>query len=302
MTTFNSITGQGVRSISMEVGSAGGTEPDDWPDDPPVGPDGPLGPNTPQIVDVIDKAPPQAPPPWMVPGPSGGTVPGGGGPYGPQPERPPVPVATPPVKPKPKTFPPIVSGLGKDVDRLLNLSPKMRELWAKAKDMKVKIVLRNGPNEVKGKAMYINPTSFKDGHTLTPTELASLAAYEIDHATRPQPAIIEHPDREEFADRNARQEIAQEGLAAFTNAQIRDEILSAGGEDIGIRGDFDEAYIDIYNRLKSGEIPTEREAIAQMGSFASLELREMKDGSWATTKAVFLEKYRDEFDKTHQRQ
>src|SRR5688572_20625701 len=110
MTTFNSITGQGVRALSSDVGSAGAPDPETGPAGPTDGVDAPLGPGTPQSIEIIENVPPAQP--WAVPINTGGTVPvGGGGPSGPPPELP-VPVAGPKPPPsRPKEWPPIVSGL-----------------------------------------------------------------------------------------------------------------------------------------------------------------------------------------------
>ena len=205
-----------------------------------------------------------------------------------------------PAKPdKPRLAPLIVSGLGKDVDKLLNLSPTMRDLWAKAKDKGYQIEFRNGPNETdyeKGK-IYINPNSFVDGHKLTTTELATLAAHEIEHAANGGGRVFMVPDREGFASNNTRREIEGEAAAALTNARVRDEIKSAGGPDIGIRGGSDKEITDIFERRKSGEIKTDEEARAAMYPVCAKEPRLMKDGSRGTTEQVFMEKHRYNYDE-----
>ncbi len=302
MTSFNSITGRGVSTPSADVGTAGG------PDVDPDAPTDPLGPGTPQSIDIIEEPPP---PQRLAVAPLGGetVIVGGGGPSGPQPERPPVPVAAPAKPEKPRLAPPIVSGLGKEVDEILNKSPTMRELWAKAKEKGYHIEFRNGPNETHhgppDKVIYINPKSLVDGHVLTPAELSSLASHEIDHAVRgPGRAPVDIGDREGYATNATRTEIWGEAGAAFTNARARDEIRNSPspgmGPDIGIRGGFDDEYIKIYERWKSGDILTVDEAIAEMAFWAGQEPRGRNaDGSYKTTEEVFLEKHREDFDERH---
>jgi hypothetical protein len=189
MPTFNSITGQGERPPSSEVGSAGETD----------GVDALLGPDTPQSIEISENAPGDAieiidtsDPLWAVPINTGGSVPvGGGGPSGPLPERL-SPVAGPTPGPsRPKESPPIVTPLGKLVDNIFSQSPTMRDLWAKAKEKGYQIEIREGKNRDarnetdhadKNRKIYINPYSLADGHKLTAGEIASLASHEIDHA------------------------------------------------------------------------------------------------------------------------
>jgi hypothetical protein len=135
--SVNSITGQGARALSSDVGSAGSPEPEPGPEGPVDGVDAPLGPGTPQSIDFVETPPPE-PRPAMPPA-GGETVPGGGGPSGPQPDRPVAPVAGPEKPDKARLAPPIVSGFGEEVDKILNASPRLRELWEKMQKAGIKI-------------------------------------------------------------------------------------------------------------------------------------------------------------------
>jgi hypothetical protein len=308
MTTFNSITGQGTRALASDVGSAGmdpeqtnpETEPVSTPDGPGDGVDAQLGPDTPQSLVFNEPAPPP-PRPAVAPASGAGetvTGGGGGGPSGPL-EQPAIPVAGP-QKPTRRQFPPIVSGLGKEVDKLLNMSPTMRELFAKAKALGYGIEIRkDGANECdheKGR-IYINPNSLSDGHKLTSAELASLAAHEIDHAVRGPGRPILPLDREGFAAQSSRAELDREASAALTNARVRDEIKAAGGGDIGIRGGLDDRVIRIYEEGKNRQPPmTDQEIIAALVPVVAGEPRGRPDGSIGRTDQVFLEKYKAAYD------
>jgi hypothetical protein len=224
---------------------------------------------------------------------------GGGGPGGPY-EQPAIPITGPPKPNPPKQYPPIVSGLGKDVDKLLNKSQTMRELYAKAKDLGYRIEYRkNGNNETdyKDKVIYIYPNSLVDGHKLTPTELASLASHEIDHAANGPGRPILPLDRESFATQSQRAELGQEASAALTNAKVRTEIMAAGGEDIGIRGGLDEKVIRIFEEgMKQVPPMTDQELEAALVPVVAGEPRGRPDGSIGRTDQVFLEKYRAAYD------
>jgi hypothetical protein len=290
---FNGVTGQGVRSPSLDVGSAGGADPDEWPDDPPVGQDGNLGPGTPQVIDFVDPAPPQAPPPWMVPGPGGGTVPGSGGPYGPQPERPP-PVAAPPGDPKTSKAPPIVSGLGKEVDELLNKSPYLRDLWAKAKangwHMEITHDGKSHTDE-RSKTIFINPANVSAQGAQRPGQLATLVAHEIGHASVSFTPTARANNEEDYVSKNVELRKKYEGEAALVNLIAHEQILAATREDIGIRGGLDDFYLDVYKRLQSDEIGRD-EAIHELGELMAAEPQE-EDGT--TKEEVWEQELRDEW-------
>ena len=304
--SINPVSGQGARA-SRSVDSSSGTETDpetEGPDTggPDDGTDNPLGPGMPGSVHVFEDPPPAPPPqrPAVAPATGAGeTVSGGGGgPGGPY-EQPPIPVTGPPKPNPPKQYPPIVSGLGKDVDRLLNKSQTMRELFAKAKDLGYKIEFRNGPNETDHdkNRIYINPNSLIDGHKLTPTELAALASHEIDHAANGPGRPILPLDREGFAKQSQRAELEQEASAALTNAKVRAEIMAAGGEDIGIRGGLDEKVIRIFEEGKNQVPPmTDQEIKAALVPVVAAEPRGRPDGTIGRTDQVFLEKYQAAYD------
>jgi hypothetical protein len=69
---------------------------------------------------------------------------------------------------------------------------------------------------------------------------------------------------------NTEMSLQHEGAAAFENARARDEIKASTGTDIGIRGGYDQAYIDIYEQYKSGAI-SEAEAKARMTDLQAVE-------------------------------
>ena len=96
----------------------------------------------------------------------------------------------------------------------------------------------------------------KGGH-----DIASLLSHEMGHAATDFPEPLDpkaHP-KDEYVTTTVQGQMEHEGAAAFANARARDEIMHSDGNtedgpDVGIRGKFDDEYIAIYERYKSGEI------------------------------------------------
>jgi hypothetical protein len=252
--SVNSVTGRGVRALSSDVGSAGSTDPETGPEDPVDGVEEPHT-GAPQSIDFIETPPPV--PKAAVPPSGGETVPGGGGggrgPSGPQPERP-APVAGPEKPDKARLAPPIVSGYGPEVDKILNASPRLRELWEKMQKAGIKIEnITKGNSRVawekKPPTIQINLANLNKKEGESPAEtnkkLAALLAHEIGH-TGITPTFLRGDTPAEFVEKNAREALYHEGVAAFENARARQEILDRGGDDIGMRGRFDAEYIGIW--------------------------------------------------------
>jgi hypothetical protein len=174
------------------------------------------------------------------------------------------PVSEPADKPAPGKF---VSGLGPEVDNLLNLSPTLQKLWQKAHSEGWQFQAGHygkrsnaDPND---HVIRINLDDAAPGADRA-GRLASLISHEIGHAANDLQPIIEAPNKSDFVAKNTELQLKQEGDAAFENARVRDEIIANGGPDIGIRGGDDPKYIAVYENFKAGKI-SEAEARSQMG-------------------------------------
>jgi type VI secretion system secreted protein VgrG len=198
---------------------------------------------------------------------------------------------------------PIESGFGKEVDDLLNQSPTLRRMWEEAKEKGWRIKL--APDDRTSQAdhtknppiIYINPKDIKPGGDWN-AKMASLLSHEIGHAGTPQAvATLPGQTREEFVAKNTELDMQYEGSAAFANARARDEIMMNGGPDIGIRGGFDDEYINIFNEYKAGRI-TEEEAKDQMADVMAREpAKQLEDGSYLTKKQLSEQSYGEKWDK-----
>ena len=315
MTSFNSITGRGVSTPSADVGSAGGPELD--PDEP-TDSSGPLGPGTPQSIDFIEPPPP--PQSLAFPPLGGETVSvggAGGGSPAVRPQSPPQ-VAPEAGAPPRQPAPPIVTGLNLGmgdpkvkldpmIEKLINESPHLKELWEKARQKGFEIRLIEGNEswtnkDSKPPTIFIGRDSVKwDGppdHMAR--KFATLLAHEIGHAANPSPPIQDLRSRSAHVEHNLGPAIKNEAEAYFANAQVRHEIRGSDGTgpDIGIRGKYDNEINDIYNRYLAGDL-TKEQAIEEMGYWAELEPRRHADGSEGTTEEVYRRQLENDWDEKH---
>jgi hypothetical protein len=284
-------------------------------DPPPLPPDGSFDPDHGFSLHLHE--PPPEPPenigveddPWSaVPAPDDPNLfppDGGGGRLPGDQAPPPIPVDGPkrPEPPKPPAGP-IVSGLGPEVDKILNLSPYLRELWAtaKANGWHIELLHNNDKSfaQVGSKTLFINPADVKTQGAGRPGQLATLAAHEMGHAMQPPSSRTTRgvSNEEDYVKKNIERMSKDEGEAALVNLIVREQIRDAGGPnmgpDIGVRGGLDEFYEDVYKRFKSGELSWD-EASVELGKFMAEE-PEMKDGT--SKQEVWEEQLRDEWRKS----
>jgi hypothetical protein len=236
--------------------------------------------------------------------PSGGGGGGGGAgapPVIPEPPRPSIETQPPPPDEGPK---PIKTGLGDKIDDILNRSPSLRKQWeeAQAKGWRIELAAygsgsRADPNKQR---IFIDEQDLaKGGH-----DIASLLSHEMGHAATDFPEPLDpkaHP-KDEYVTTTVQGEMEHEGAAAFANARARDEIMHSDGNtedgpDVGIRGKFDDEYIAIYERYKSGEI-SEKQAKAEMTEVMSREPAGIDpDGSYITKKEAATQQAAQEWNR-----
>jgi WXG100 family type VII secretion target len=102
-------------------------------------------------------------------------------------------------------------------------------------------------------------------HTITieqgnsDAETVQHIAHEMGHVTSSRPDVVlpaRGETRAEFVAKNVREQLLDEGDAQFNGAQVRAELRSAGGPDIGIAGVVHPPgdYLQSYDDYKSGAI------------------------------------------------
>jgi hypothetical protein len=188
--------------------------------------------------------------------------------------------------------------LDQKVEDLLDMSPSLRRLWESATKAGWKLELTN---EGKSRAeagkpprVLINPADINEGGDPF-SKMASLVSHEMGHAGTPYQDRIEADNMADFVSKNVAKDLQHEGAAAFVNAKTRDEIIAAGGPDIGIRGGLDEWYISVYEDYKAGRI-TESQAIDRMAELMAYE-PDRKDGR--NKQELLEDKYEGEWKRAH---
>lgn len=193
----------------------------------------------------------------------------------------------------------IRTGFGEKVDGLLNASRTLREKWEqmKADGWKIRLSSKRSEADPEDKTIWINPDMVKDKANFD-ANLASMISHEIGHAVTPYPDRFESKSKAEFVAVNTERSLEHEGAAAFENARARDEIKASTGTDIGIRGGYDQAYIDIYEQYKSGAI-SEAEAKARMTDLQAIEPEGFDGSRVITRQEAFAAEYERIWKKEH---
>jgi hypothetical protein len=92
-------------------------------------------------------------------------------------------------------------------------------------------------------------------------------AHEFGHATGPDapyanPGPAGYPNKQAYVDDVSTRMLDHEGYATLKNAQVRDEIISAGGPDVGIAGSPQNtsSYQSIHQQVENGRLTREQGA------------------------------------------
>jgi len=182
----------------------------------------------------------------------------------------------------------VTTGLGDDVDALVNKSPTLRDKLDRLQKDGWVIETQNGGGT------YADKTQKKivvDIENASAEDQVQSLAHEAGHADYTVDPYVP-PDgktKQEYVDANVKRDLKDEGEATLTNLEVREEILDAGGPDIGIAGNsanhpqYEQAYEDFKN---GGDRDKAREDIG--GIFA--------DGEQTSTTN---ESYRDYYSKTY---
>ncbi len=170
---------------------------------------------------------------------------------------------------------------GGSVDRMLGgFDDSMRDMVKQSPSLRAEILQleRDGFTIVQGPAGDGSATDVT-GKTITiasprdTDKLVRSLSHEAGHAIGNRPAsipITETMTRDEYVRLSVENDMLGEGDATFNNAKVRDEIVAAGGPDIGISGSQTAAYEQVYADFKAGTI-TQTQAVEKMGALVGRE-------------------------------
>jgi uncharacterized Zn-binding protein involved in type VI secretion len=130
------------------------------------------------------------------------------------------------------------------------------------------------------------------------TNVAQTLAHETGHALYTADPYVEFGtlSRSEYVAKNANSALKDEGEATLMNAQIRNEIIGNGGEDIGIAGNNTEKYEKAYDEYKkSGDRDKARQEIGDI--FADNE--HPSTDRTKTYRENYSKTYEEHWDKYH---
>jgi hypothetical protein len=187
--------------------------------------------------------------------------------------------------------PKVTTGLGADVDAIVNQSIQLRD--------DIRKLQAQGYVFTFGAAGGGSFTS-RGSHTITidpnakglPASLTQTVAHEVGHGGYPEPRDIPPKGltHDQFIKANVDQHLRDEGAANFENCVAREQILARGGPDIGVAGTQQAQYLAIYADFKAGKI-TKDQAIDQMAQLFGNE-----------TTSNTGENYRDYYGHEYERQ
>ncbi len=194
--------------------------------------------------------------------------------------------------------PDVVTGLGAEVDKIVNQSPSLKAKVAGllAGDWKIEGIA-TGDTECDKDAQIIrvNTSESVNDQVVSVAHEAGHAAYEADPET-PMDGLT----KDDYVSENTMHELKDEGEATLSNIEARNEILENGGPDIGIAGNPDNhaAYQKSYDDYKDSDEALARDkARAEIGDiFADGE--EAGD-TGQTYREYYGEWYEDKYDKAN---
>lgn len=173
------------------------------------------------------------------------------------------------------------TGLGADVDAIVAMSPLfMQNIQAILANG---VVIEYGPA---GDGSYFTGDKIVIDGSLkgNPTAVAGVLAHESGHALYTQGYTP--PDgltRQQYVDTNVNHSNKNEAEATLTNIGIRNELLNAGGPDVGINGSQSAQYQQIYDKYPNpADRDTARQEIANVWGNSEVPSVKKDDGSYYT--------------------
>ena len=190
-------------------------------------------------------------------------------------------------------LPDVTTGLGADVDKIVNMSPTLKGKIDRLQKAGYDIETQNGGGTYCDKD---NKKIVVDTSETTEQQVQSLS-HETGHADYTADPYVP-PDglsKEDYVKANLNTELKDEGEAMLTEIEVRDEIKAAGGPEIPLSGNsdnhskYEKAYEDFK---KSGDREQARQDIGDI--FADGEKTSTTDESYRDYYSGF---YEDEYDK-----
>ena len=184
--------------------------------------------------------------------------------------------------------PDVTTGLGADVDAIVNMSPTLKSKINELQGDGWEIVARPGTGsecDKTNKKVYIDSSQTDVGQVKSLAHETGHATYTADPYTP-----MDGKTKQEYVDANLNTAMKDEGEATLTNIEVRNEIKENGGPDIPISGDpanhaqYEQSYED---SLASGDRDAARQEIGDV----------QKDGEHTGTTH---ESYRDYYSKTYE--
>jgi type VI secretion system secreted protein VgrG len=176
----------------------------------------------------------------------------------------PTPVEEHEASPVDKPPPEVTTGMGKDVDGILNRSKTFRQDLAdlQAKGWTIKEGKPGGGTFCdrfsKPPQIVVDPNMKS-----TPNDMADALAHEVGHAKfQPRPPVpMGELSREEYIAQNLSLRLDDEGAATFEEAKIMHELrLNGGPDDFRLPGPQTAVYMGIYGDYYMGRIDAETAA------------------------------------------
>jgi hypothetical protein len=142
----------------------------------------------------------------------------------------------------------INSGLGSEVDKLieksLTLKKIVEDLLAKGWKLQYGPADKGYYTDKSKKTIVVNPDPGNPAHVVQQlSHEAGHANYTADPYVPPTGL-----SKEQYVKANVARDLKDEGEATLNNAQVRDEIMKNGGPDIGIAGSQPAKYEEIYKK------------------------------------------------------
>ncbi len=194
------------------------------------------------------------------------------------------------------------SGLGKDVDDIVNKSPTLKA--------NIEALQKQGYTisyGEKGKGTYVN----KDGKSIVidenekgnPLSVVQSLAHESGHAMYTADPYVgfDGKTRDEYVAANVNSNLKDEGEATIMNLIVREELMKNDPKmDIGVAGAQAEKYKELYEKNKDKiSDPAERDKLRQTIGDAFADGEHPSTDTGKTYRQYYAKTYEDHWDKHH---
>lgn len=199
-------------------------------------------------------------------------------------------------------FAPKGSGLGKDVDDIVNKSPTLKA--------NIEALQKQGYSisyGEKGKGTYVNKGAksivIDENSKDNPMGVVQSLAHESGHALYTADAYqgFDGKTKDEYVKANVNSNLKDEGEATIMNLIVREELMKADPKmDIGVAGAQAEKYKELYAKNKDKiSDPKERDALRQTIGDAFADGEHPSTDPSKTYRQYYGKTYEDHWDKHH---